>query len=117
MFLQVTSAPWKGRVYFVSTHQNCTPASAVASPLRRALTGSQASGDAYVVATVESLIASPKNAGIGVEFGGSASIACSRKLWEIRVPVNGKPDAGEIVLPPEQAPHQITPRRGRPSPS
>jgi DNA-directed RNA polymerase specialized sigma24 family protein/AmiR/NasT family two-component response regulator len=74
----------------------------------RALTGSQASGDAYVVATVESLIASPKI----LESSSNSRVGLYRlftKIWN-SVPVNGKPEAGEIVLPPEQHLTQITPR-------
>ncbi len=74
----------------------------------RALTGSQASGDAYVVATVESLIASPKM----LESASNSRVGLYRlftKIWN-SVPVNGKPDTGEIVLPPEQHLTQITPR-------
>jgi len=74
----------------------------------RALTGSQVSGDAYVVATVESLIASPKI----LEGDGNTRVALYRlftKIWN-SVPVNGKPEAPEIVLPPEQHLTQITPR-------
>ena len=74
----------------------------------RALTGSQASGDAYVVATVESLIASPKI----LESGSNSRVALYRlftKIWN-SVAVNGKAEAGEVVLPPEQHLTQITPR-------
>ncbi|HEY1980196.1 MAG TPA: response regulator [Xanthobacteraceae bacterium] len=76
----------------------------------RALTGSQASGDAYVVATVESLIASPKM----LESATNSRVGLYRlftKIWN-SVPVNGKPDTGEgeIVFPPEQHLTQITPR-------
>ncbi|HJY18450.1 MAG TPA: response regulator, partial [Xanthobacteraceae bacterium] len=74
----------------------------------RALTGSQASGDAYVVAAVESLIASPKI----LESGSNSRVALYRlftKIWN-SVPVNGKAEAGEVVLPPEQHLTQITPR-------
>jgi len=74
----------------------------------RALTGSQASGDAYVVATVESLIASPKI----LQSSPNSRVGLYRlftKIWN-SVPVNGKPDAAEIILPPEQHLTQITPR-------
>jgi DNA-directed RNA polymerase specialized sigma24 family protein len=74
----------------------------------RALTGSQASGDAYVAATLESLIASPQV----METAPSARVALYRlftKIWN-SVAVNGKPDLGEIALPPEQHITQITPR-------
>jgi DNA-directed RNA polymerase specialized sigma24 family protein len=74
----------------------------------RALTGSQASGDAYVVAAVESLIASPKM----LESSSNPRVGLYRlftKIWN-SVSVNGKVDAGEIILPPEQHLTQITPR-------
>ena len=74
----------------------------------RALTGSQASGDAYVVATVESLIASPKI----LESASNTRVGLYRlftKIWN-SVPVNGTAEASEIVLPPEQHLTQITPR-------
>ena len=74
----------------------------------RALTGSQASGDAYVVATVESLIASPQI----LETGHQSRVALYRlftKIWN-SVAVNGTAEASAIVLPPEQHLTQITPR-------
>jgi DNA-directed RNA polymerase specialized sigma24 family protein len=74
----------------------------------RALSGSQASGDAYVAATLESLIASPQI----LESGPSSRVALYRlftKIWN-SVSVNGKPEAGGTVLPPEQHLTQITPR-------
>jgi DNA-directed RNA polymerase specialized sigma24 family protein/AmiR/NasT family two-component response regulator len=74
----------------------------------RALTGSQASGDAYVVATVESLIASPKI----LEVGPNSRVDLYRlftKIWN-SVAVNGKAEVGEVILPPEQHLTQITPR-------
>jgi DNA-directed RNA polymerase specialized sigma24 family protein/CheY-like chemotaxis protein len=74
----------------------------------RALTGNQASGDAYVAATLESLIASPKI----LESGPSQRVALYRlftKIWN-SVAVNGKTDVVEPDLPPEQHLTQITPR-------
>jgi DNA-directed RNA polymerase specialized sigma24 family protein len=75
----------------------------------RALTGSQASGDAYVAATVESLIASPKM----LESSGNKRVALYRlftKIWN-SVPVNEKADVGgEPDLAPERHLTQITPR-------
>ena len=74
----------------------------------RALSGSQASGDAYVAATLESLIASPQI----LESGSSSRVALYRlftKIWN-SVPVNGQPDAAGTVLPPEKHLTQITPR-------
>jgi DNA-directed RNA polymerase specialized sigma24 family protein len=75
----------------------------------RALTGSQASGDAYVAATVESLIASPKM----LDSSGNKRVALYRlftKIWN-SVPVNDKADvSGESNLAPERHLTQITPR-------
>jgi DNA-directed RNA polymerase specialized sigma24 family protein/CheY-like chemotaxis protein len=74
----------------------------------RALTGSQASGDAYVAATLESLIASPKL----LENGPSQRVALYRlftKIWN-SVKVNGKTEVPEPNLPPQQYLTQITPR-------
>ena len=74
----------------------------------RALTGSQASGDAYVAATVESLIASPKI----LDSSGNKRVALYRlftKIWN-SVPVNEKADAEELSLAPERHLTQITPR-------
>ena len=74
----------------------------------RALTGSQASGDAYVAATVESLIASPKI----LDSSGNKRVALYRlftKIWN-SVPVNEKADAEESNPAPERHLTQITPR-------
>ncbi len=74
----------------------------------RALSGSQASGDAYVAAALESLIASPQI----LESGSSSRVALYRaftKIWN-SVPVNSLPEAGVTLLPPEQHLTQITPR-------
>jgi len=74
----------------------------------RALTGSQASGDAYVVATVESLIASPRV----LESSSNPRVGLYRlftKIWN-SVAVNDKAEATDVVLPPEQHLTQITPR-------
>ena len=74
----------------------------------RALTGNQASGDSYVAATLELLIASPKI----LDSGASQRVAIYRlftKIWN-SVAVNGKADAVEPNLLPEQHITQITPR-------
>jgi DNA-directed RNA polymerase specialized sigma24 family protein/CheY-like chemotaxis protein len=74
----------------------------------RALTGNQASGDAYVAATLESLIASPKI----LESVPNQRVAIYRlftKIWN-SVPVNGAADATESNLAPERHLTQITPR-------
>ena len=74
----------------------------------RALTGSQASGDAYVAATLESLIASPQI----MDSGPNQRVALYRlftKIWN-SVAVNGKADAAVPNLLPEQHLTQLTPR-------
>lgn len=74
----------------------------------RALTGSQASGDAYVAATLESLIASPKI----IDESASTRVELYRlftKIWN-SVAINGKADPGDKALTPEQHLTQITPR-------
>jgi DNA-directed RNA polymerase specialized sigma24 family protein/CheY-like chemotaxis protein len=74
----------------------------------RALTGNQASGDAYVAATLESLIASPKM----LADNANSRVALYRlftKIWN-SVTLNDKPEGGESALPPEQHISQITPR-------
>jgi len=74
----------------------------------RALTGSQASGDAYVAATLESLIASPKI----LEEGVNPRVALYRlftKIWN-SLAINGRAEPADRALPPEQHLTQITPR-------
>ncbi len=74
----------------------------------RALTGSQTSGDAYVAAALESLIASPKI----LESGPNPRVALYRlftKIWN-SVAVNGKTDVPESNQPPQQHLTHITPR-------
>jgi len=74
----------------------------------RALSGSQASGDAYVAATLESLIASPHI----LASSSSSRVALYRlftKIWS-SVAVNDESDATDPILPPEQHLTQITPR-------
>ena len=75
----------------------------------RALTGNQASGDAYVAATLESLIASPKL----LESEPNQRVALYKlftKIWN-SVAVNGQAEAGaEPHLPPEYHLTRITPR-------
>ncbi len=74
----------------------------------RALSGSQTSGDAYVAATLKSLIASPEI----LNSGTNSRIALYRlftKIWN-SVSLNGQADAGGSVLAPEQHLNQITPR-------
>jgi DNA-directed RNA polymerase specialized sigma24 family protein len=72
----------------------------------RALTGSQASGDAYVAATLESLIASPNM----LAENSNSRVGLYRlftKIWS-SLPVNDKPETA--VMPPEHHISQITPR-------
>lgn len=74
----------------------------------RALSGSQTSGDAYVAATLEALIASSQV----LDSASSSRVGLYRlftKIWN-SVPVNGEPETGVAVLPPEQHLTQITPR-------
>jgi DNA-directed RNA polymerase specialized sigma24 family protein/CheY-like chemotaxis protein len=74
----------------------------------RALTGNQASGDAYVAATLESLIASPSV----LAEGSNSRVSLYRlftKIWN-SLPVNGKAEAGAVEFPSEQHITQITPR-------
>jgi DNA-directed RNA polymerase specialized sigma24 family protein len=74
----------------------------------RALTGTQASGDAYVAAALESLIADPKI----LEAGPNPRVALYRlftKIWN-SVQLNDKAEAAEPNLPPQQHLTQLTPR-------
>jgi DNA-directed RNA polymerase specialized sigma24 family protein len=74
----------------------------------RALTGSQASGDAYVAAALESLIASPKL----LESEANPRVALYRlftKIWN-SIKVNGAAEGVEPNSPPQQHLTQITPR-------
>jgi CheY-like chemotaxis protein len=74
----------------------------------RALTGSQASGDAYVTAALESLIASPEM----LEFVPNQRVALYHlftKIWN-SVPVNGKSEIVEPNSTPQQHIAQITPK-------
>ena len=73
----------------------------------RALTGNQASGDAYVAATLEALIADRAV----IEDPRGPRVALYRlftKIWN-SVPVNGATTAPEGVLPGEQKLAHITP--------
>jgi len=89
------------------------PAKAVAQYLpflrryARALTGSQTSGDAYVAATLEALIADPST----LDEAGGSRVALYRlftKIWN-SIAVNGAPGGSEAVLPGEQKLANITP--------
>jgi CheY-like chemotaxis protein/DNA-directed RNA polymerase specialized sigma24 family protein len=73
----------------------------------RALTGSQSSGDAYVAATLEALIADPSILG---EEGGPrvALYRLFTKIWN-SISVNGASGAVEATLPGEQKLANITP--------
>jgi DNA-directed RNA polymerase specialized sigma24 family protein len=76
----------------------------------RALSGNQASGDAYVAATLESLITDPK----ALESLPNQRVALYRlftKIWN-SVTLNGKADGATTApgLAPEQHITQITPR-------
>jgi len=74
----------------------------------RALAGSQASGDAYVAATLESLIASPQI----LENSANQRVGLYRlftKIWG-SIAVNGTAEGGDTALPPEKHLTRITPR-------
>ena len=74
----------------------------------RALTGNQGSGDAYVAATLESLISSPKI----LASDPNPRVALYRlftRIWN-SVPLNGEADSGEPSLAPEQHLTQIKAR-------
>ena len=73
----------------------------------RALTGSQAAGDAYVVATLEALIEDPAS----IEDPRGPRVALYRlftKIWS-SISVNGATSPREGVLPGEQKLANITP--------
>jgi CheY-like chemotaxis protein len=73
----------------------------------RALSGSQASGDAYVAATLEALIEDPKL----LSDKGDSRVELYRlftKIWN-SVSLNSQPDASEAVRSPEQRLANITP--------
>ncbi len=74
----------------------------------RALTGNQASGDSYVAATLESIIAGPKI----IESVPNQRVALYKlftKIWN-SVALNGRADAAEPNLLPEHHLTQMTPR-------
>jgi CheY-like chemotaxis protein len=73
----------------------------------RALTGSQAAGDAYVVAALEALIEDPAS----IEDPRGPRVALYRlftKIWN-SIPINGAPGPREGALPGEQKLANITP--------
>ena len=73
----------------------------------RALTGSQGSGDAYVAATLEALIADPAV----IDEEGGPRVALYRlftKIWN-SVPVNGASGGRESGLPGDQKLANLTP--------
>ena len=74
----------------------------------RALTGDQASGDAYVAATLEALIADPSTIDGSKADRASRSIGCSPRSG-IRSPSTATPDAGASTLPGERKLASITP--------
>ena len=74
----------------------------------RALTGSQHSGDAYVVATLEALIADPSV----IKTPDHARIALYRlftKIWG-SVSINGRPGPATVGMPAEERLTHITPQ-------
>ena len=73
----------------------------------RALTGDQTSGDAYVAATLEALIADP--ATLGLEGGPRVALyRLFTKIWN-SISLNGTPEAGRSTLPGERKLASITP--------
>ncbi|HZL31371.1 MAG TPA: response regulator [Pseudolabrys sp.] len=73
----------------------------------RALSGSQASGDAYVAATLEALVSDPNV----LEGATSTRVALYRlftKIWN-SIGVNGKPSLGDVNQPVERHLSQIAP--------
>jgi DNA-directed RNA polymerase specialized sigma24 family protein len=74
----------------------------------RILTGSQASGDAFVLATMESLIANPSN----LRDSSNSRVGLYRlftRIWDA-VEANEKPGPSGLVLPRELHLEQMTPR-------
>lgn len=74
----------------------------------RALTGSQASGDAYVAATLEAMIKEPKI----LDEADKPRVALFRlftAIWN-SLAVNGSPDAPEVGSPAERRLGNLTPR-------
>jgi DNA-directed RNA polymerase specialized sigma24 family protein len=74
----------------------------------RALTGSQASGDAYVAAAVESLVASPSL----LESSSNARVGIYKLFTAIwtSLPLNQTGEPGDLALAPERHLSQLTPR-------
>jgi len=73
----------------------------------RALTGDQTSGDAYVAATLEAMIADPAT----MRAEGGQRVALYRlftKIWN-SISLNGAPDTGRSTLPGERKLASITP--------
>jgi DNA-directed RNA polymerase specialized sigma24 family protein len=74
----------------------------------RALTGSQSSGDAYVVATLEALVADPSV----TDDEGGARVALYRlftKIWN-SIALNERSGVAETNMPGEQKLANITPK-------
>ena len=74
----------------------------------RALTGSQASGDAYVAATLEALVSDPSV----IDDTGGSRVALYRlfsKIWN-SVALNGAPGVADPTLSSEQKLASVTPR-------
>ena len=73
----------------------------------RALTGDQTSGDAYVAATLEAMIADPTT----MRVEGGQRVALYRlftKIWN-SISLNGAPETGRSTLPGERKLASITP--------
>lgn len=74
----------------------------------RALTGSQASGDAYVAATLEALIREPSILG-DTDAPKVALFRCFTAIWN-SLPVNGTSDVADLGSPAERRLGQLTPK-------
>src|SRR5690348_1829259 len=93
---------------FLSTSQSVAQHLPYLRRYARALSGSQASGDAYVAATLEALVQDPKVLDTGV----STRIALYRlftKIWN-SVALNGKSSGGTLNHPVERHLAQIPPK-------
>jgi DNA-directed RNA polymerase specialized sigma24 family protein/CheY-like chemotaxis protein len=112
-FAELTGAvPAKGQAFFaregfLSTSQSVAQHLPYLRRYARALTGSQASGDAYVAATLEALIQDSS------VMDGSASTRIGlyrlfTKIWN-SVGVNGQPSVADVNAPVERHLSQIAP--------
>jgi len=104
---QLNTARFLGREGFLTISQSLGQHIPYLRRYARALSGSQASGDAYVAATLEALI---QDSSI-LEDDASTRIALYRlftKLWN-SVGINGKPPVADVNQPTERHLAQIAP--------